>query len=372
MLRIVHVVPEIDVTASGLSLGVCRLAEAQAAIGASVELFCLDGARVVPGVKVSRFDSVHLAKNFDFAPRHGLTLRKRAADVDIIHNHSLWQLLNIDAGLWARGGRARLVSSPHGTMAPWARAHSGWKKRLVWPLQRVALDRAHLLHATGPGEAADLRGAGFRQPILMLPLGIDVPPPQPRLDSDKRTLLFLGRLHPVKALDRLLSAWSKLAPRYAEWELRIVGVGEPAHEAAIRQAAASLPRVVFAGAVDDLSKWAAYWGADLFVLPSHTENFGIVVAEALAAGIPAVVSHGAPWQALEMEGAGVWTSNAPDVLASALDLLMALAPDERAAMGARGRAWMERDFSWERIARKSLDAYSYVLGRGSRPTSVID
>lgn len=372
MLRIVHVVPEIDVAASGLSLSVCRLAEAQAALGASVELFCIDGARVVPGVKVTRFDSVHLAKNFDFALRYGPTLRQRADEVDIVHNHSLWQLLNIEAGLWANGRRARLVTSPHGTMAPAARAHSAWKKRLVWPLQRAVLERASLLHATSAEEAADLRSAGFLQPIALIPLGMDMPPRTSRDNPPMLTLLFLGRLHPIKALDNLLNAWARIADHHPAWELRLVGSGEPAHESAIRQMAELLPRVVLAGPVDEVTKWEAYGQADLFVLPSHTENFGIVVAEALASGLPAVVSRGAPWQGLETEAAGVWTSNAPDELAVALDRMMVLSAGDRAAMGERGRAWMARDFSWDQVARKSMDAYQFILGSGPRPEFLID
>ena len=150
----------------------------------------------------------------------------------------------------------------------------------------------------------------------------------------------------------------------------IAGKGEPAHVREVQALAAKLgvQRVEFPGPLYGEAKTLAYFAAEMFVLPTHSENFGMVVAEALAHGRPALVSRGAPWPGLESEGGGWWVDNSVECLTAALDSAMQLPPDLLAAMGLRGRAWMARDFGWPAIGRKMDAAYRWVVAGGQCPS----
>jgi glycosyltransferase involved in cell wall biosynthesis len=184
-----------------------------------------------------------------------------------------------------------------------------------------------------------------------------------------RTLLFLSRIHPTKAIDRLLHAWVELQSLHPEWQLVIAGGGEVNHVQDITALAKSLKlqRVQFSGGLYGQAKSRAYLDADLFVLPTHSENFGMVIAEALAHACPVVVSRGAPWSALEGEGCGWWVFNDVAALSLALDTAMRLPIEQRKRMGRAGRAWMERDFSWTSVTARMDASYRWTLEGGSPP-----
>ena len=185
-------------------------------------------------------------------------------------------------------------------------------------------------------------------------------------------MLYLGRIHPVKGIDLLLRAWGELHGRKPDWRLVIIGQGEAQHEREVRELAAalSLERVQFVGALYGEAKSSAYFNADVFVLPSHSENFGMAVAEALAHGCPAIVSRGAPWSGIERERCGWWVRHDGSELVAALDAAMSLSPERLAEMGRRGRAWMERDFGWDSVAGRMEASYKWLLGAGTMPDCV--
>jgi glycosyltransferase involved in cell wall biosynthesis len=111
----------------------------------------------------------------------------------------------------------------------------------------------------------------------------------------------------------------------------------------------------------------AYRTASLFVLPTHSENFGVAVAEALAAGCPVITTRGAPWSDLAEKRAGWWIPVGVDPLRRALEEAMSKHPIDLAEMGARGRAWMERDFSWRQITEQMIESYRWIREGGARP-----
>lgn len=369
-MKLLHVVPHISAEASGPSYSVPRLCQALAEDGHAVRLSCLGAARPVPSVQVDLHPQWPVARRFAISPAHARALARAAHEVDIVHNHSLWSMVNVAAGWVVPGKRAKLVVSPRGTLSSWALGHSRWRKRLLWPLQRRVLARADLLHATSEAEYHDIRARGFQAPVVVIPNGIDVPPLPPRRPQDGlRTLLFLGRLHPVKGIDRLLDAWAALEAMFPEWQLVIAGKGESAHEEAIKAQAArlGLQRVHFPGPLYGEDKAAAYRAADLFVLPTHSENFGMAVAEALAHGCPAIVSKGAPWSGLEREGCGWWIDHDVPTLQAALTHAMAQSADILQAMGAQGREWMRREYGWMSVAQRMTAAYAWLLHGGTVP-----
>lgn len=372
-MKLVHVVPHIDQEAAGPSYSVPRLCQSLAHCGNHVELSCMAAREAISGVALDLHSEWPVLGRFAISTSLASALRRKAATVDVVHNHSLWSMVNVAAGWTVPGRHAKLVTSPRGTLSAWALSRNQHVKRILWPLQRRALARADLLHATSDVEYQEIRAQGFTAPVAVIPNGIDLPPMQAqtlRIDGRSvHTLLFLSRIHPKKGLDRLLHAWVRLQDRYRDWRLVIAGRGEASHVQEVQALARELAcqRVEFPGPLYGEAKAQAYWDADLFVLPTHSENFGMVVAEALAHGCPAIVSRGAPWAGLHTEGCGWWVANDIETLAATLKTAMQLPSDERAAMGARGRAWMERDYGWMAIGQKMDAAYHWLWGMGERP-----
>jgi glycosyltransferase involved in cell wall biosynthesis len=294
----------------------------------------------------------------------------------VIHDHGLWLMPNVDAGRAALFEQKPFIVAPRGMLAPAALAFSRLKKRVVWALlQGEVVRRAACIHATSEQEHDEIRDFGLNNPVAIVPNGIDLPEPGTRSISRTpagRIVLSLGRIHPKKGLDRLVRAWARVEAAHPDWRLRIVGPDELGHAGELIVLAAELKtqRVFVEKSVAGDAKIAAYQQADLFVLPTLNENFAITVAEALAAGTPVIATKGAPWRGLQNEGCGWWIDHGVEPLAAALDNAMLMTRETLQAMGAKGRAWMARDFSWDRVARDILDVYRWLALRGEPPGTV--
>jgi glycosyltransferase involved in cell wall biosynthesis len=248
-------------------------------------------------------------------------------------------------------------------------------KKAFWLLeQKSALMAASCFHATSVSEYEDIRRMGFRQAVAVIPNGVDVPDLPPKFVGSKRTLLFLGRIYPGKGLDVLLSAWGRIQDRFPAWGLRVVGPDDSGYLSKMRRLARELriERVEFCGALFGREKWRAYREADLFVLPTSSENFGMSIAESLAAGTPAIVSKGAPWAALESQQAGWWIDIGVEPLVDCLREVLGRTPESLAEMGMRGRRWMAADFSWTQVGQQMGATYRWLLDRADRPNCVIE
>jgi len=259
-------------------------------------------------------------------------------------------------------------------LAPWAVRHKSWKKRLAWRLYQARdVGSAKVIHATSAQEASALRQVGLSQPIAIIPNGVDVPPPGDRQGVNTKTALFLGRIHPVKGLENLVLAWARIWP--PNWRMVIAGPDEGGHRARIEEAIrdAQLDHLFsFVGPVADQRKADLYRKADLFILPSFTENFGLAIAEALAYGVPVITTKGTPWQEIETRNCGWWVDPGIEPLARALARAVAIPDAERQAMGLRGRRFVEECFSWRKIGSDMIAVYEWVLGKRSKPDCVVD
>lgn len=373
-LSIRQVVASIDDGAAGPSYSVTALSAALQRAGHDAAVMAVGRRTQDPGLQIFAQDltRVPLANRLSASRALMRAVDAAAGQGAVLHAHGLWLLPNLYPARAARRYDVPLLVSPRGMLGAEALAFSRGRKRVVWALgQRLALQAASCFHATADSELGDIRVAGFTAPVAVIPNGIDIPEGDPVPGA--RTILYLGRLHPKKGIDRLVAAWARVALRHPDWRLRIVGPSEVGCREALRRQVQELraPRVDFDGPLFGENKLSAYRQAGLFVLPTLNENFGIVVAEALAAGIPAISTKGAPWAGLESERCGWWVDHGVDAMAAALDSALALDDSERAAMGGRGRIWMARDFSWDCIATRMADVYAWCLGQSARPDCVV-
>lgn len=369
-----QIVASIDDAAAGPSYSVTALSAALRRLGHDSAVMAVGQRVPEPGLEIFAQDLARLPGMKLLMVSRGLAraLDTVSARGSVLHGHGLWLLPNILPATAAQRHAAPLVMSPRGMLGEAALAFSPTRKRIFWALaQRRALERATCFHATAESEADDIRRAGLSAPVAVIPNGIDIPAGDPVPGA--RTILHLGRLHPKKGIDRLVAAWARIAKRHPDWRLRIVGPSESGYREALERQVHELgaPRVAFDGPLYGADKLAAYRAAGLFVLPTLNENFGMVVAEALAAGIPAICTKGAPWQGLETKRCGWWTDHGSEAMAVTLDAALALPDAERAAMGSRGRAWMARDFGWDEIAARMAEVYAWSAGRGARPDCVV-
>jgi len=369
-----QIVASVDDAAAGPSYSVTALSAALGRRGHDSAVMAVGRRVPEPGLEIfaQDFAGVPVANRLMLSRGLASALDDAAGQSAVLHMHGLWLMPNLYPARAAQHHGVPLIVSPRGMLGADALAFSSRRKKLVWALgQRRALETATCFHATADSEAEDIRRAGLSAPVAVIPNGIDIPEGEP--DMAARTVLHLGRLHPKKGIDRLVAAWASVADRHPDWRLRIVGPSEiGCREALERQVRdLSAPRVDFQGPLFGADKLAVYRQAGLFVLPTLNENFGMVVAEALAAGIPVICTKGAPWRGLKTEHCGWWIDHGPDAIAAALDAALALPEVERAAMGARGRAWMARDFGWDGIAARMADVYTWCLGRSDRPDCVV-
>ncbi len=391
-LRLMHTVGSLRKSSGGPSQTVAALCRELGRLGASVELLSRDGGisgddlNIPPRQWVTTTFTRPRRIPADLAGAFGSAVRDRcsAQQVQLIHDHGLWLPSNHASASSARRLGLPLIVSPRGMLEPWALAHRRWKKRLVWHLyQHRNLRSAAILHATAQQEADNFRRLGLSQPIALIPNGVELEgiletPGLSRgrqmasgVEASRRTALFLSRIHPKKGLLELVDAWSQVRP--AGWRMVIAGPDEDGHRAVVEARAAArglLDLFEFVGAVHGAEKTALYQSADLFVLPTFSENFGVVVAEALSCGVPVITTKGAPWQILQTLDCGWWVDTGSDALAAALCEATRTGSEVLRGLGERGRRYARTAFSWPEIAREMLRVYQWILGQEEQPECV--
>lgn len=342
----------------GPAYSVRELAEHLILAGLSVAIWAPDGS----AVKASR-RSEGVSRTAPALREFGGTLPSALREFgtpDLFHDSGLWWRHNRAIASTARRLTRPLVISLRGMLEPPALRHHAWRKLFAWRLyQRRILDGAAALHATSFPEADNARALALQPEVVCIPNGLTVPNACPvRNPVEHKRVVFLGRLHPIKGLPMLFEAWAKVAP--ADWTLEIAGPDVAGHYRSLdaKVKALAIDRSVrFLGEVTGAEKRALMARASVLVLPSHSENFGLAVGEALAEGIPVIATRGTPWAAMLTEDCGWHVETSVDGLAVGLRAALTTSPERLAAMGRNGHAYVSRAFSWPRIAEQMADLY---------------
>lgn len=302
----------------------------------------------------------------------------RLHEVDVFHGHALWNLPIHQMAVIARKKSVPYIMSIHGMLEPWSLKQSVLKKTLAMALyQKKDLMMAFCLHATAMMEVNNIRKLGLKKPIALIPNGINIseyPLKDYSIKKDKRKILFLSRIHPKKGIEYLINAWERLQEQLKQnWEVEIAGNGDSDYINALNDLIKEKNlqnQIRIVGPKFGKDKTVIYHSADLFVLPTYSENFGIVIAEALASGVPVITTTGTPWEELEKYQAGKWIDINEESLANAMSFLMNKNKEELKNMGLNGRKLIEENYSIESVAEKFVMLYQWVITGKNKPNFV--
>ncbi|WP_055467206.1 glycosyltransferase [Vibrio furnissii] len=311
--------------------------------------------------EISKFNKLRYSREF------GRLLSKYAADSDILFANNLWNYVPYKTYAYAKSNNIPLVTSIRGTLSPWSLSQGYVRKKIAWGVfQRRMLNDSALVHVTSEDEFKAVRSLGVTSNILYSSHGIVTPDrvhedkeffkERLGLDKNKRYFLFMSRLHKKKGLDLLLRVWRRLSHRNKDWVLLVAGPDYGNYQEQL-----SLPQTKYLGMLTGELKDAAFYCSDFFVLPTFSENFGVVIGEALARGLPVLTTNNAPWQNINNIGCGNSFDLSESNLSNVLNDYFSQSKLELIQRGDLGRKYILNDYSWEKKAQEFHQELTKVL-----------
>lgn len=350
----------------GPAFFVTKLAAALASKGAHVSLWAADGSALKTPLLPSQASIERLSGNL-------VDVFSSNDQFDLLHDHGVWLPHNHTLAAIAFTKQIPRVVSTHGMLDPWCLNHKRLKKKIAWYLyQKADLKCAALHHVTSQAERENLIRLDLGAKICLVPIGVDIPDAlrgeHSNIEHDGlKTAVFLGRINPVKGLPMLIEAWRQVRPD--GWRLRVAGPDNDGHRKEVEDLVAvnGLEGVVFiSGPLQGAEKEKFLHGANLFVLASHSESFGLAIAEALAHQLPVLTTTAAPWSTLEREGFGWSVEPTVDGLTTGLRRATQQSKQTLAEMGAKGRKWIEAHLRWDHVADEFISFYETTVNSHSR------
>jgi len=358
------------------------------------EHYATDSTRWLPIVP-----QIFEASNFfNFGYTSLLSKAILASSLDVLHLHTLWKYSSIVTHSWSVKTAKPYIVTPHGMLEPWALKNSKLKKMVARFLyENRMLRNAGCLQAFTSKELGDLRNIGLKNPIAVIPNGIDLPEAPPLALSERsnqmngrKFILFLGRIHPKKGLLHLVRAWKQVVancPNASSWKLAIAGWNQIGHQEELMLECGSLglrtydsapkdfpkeianlpsePSVHFLGPCFGADKNLLYSLASGFVLPSFSEGLPLTVLEAWANRVPSIISVHCNLSESGDTGASIVTAADVESVANALFRLIDSKEGYRQSIADMGRRFVEEKHQWPLIATRMLDTYRWMLNARS-------
>lgn len=360
-MKIVHYIPSIDRTAGGTSTYMQVLAKG---LGEIAEVHIITHASENPLVMENC--TVHYVHNYQplsYSWNTSIAFLLDEIGPDIVHVNCCWLPACAAVQRIAQKRGYKVVLTPHGMLEPWIIKRHYWTRKVpaLWLYQKAAVQRADCVQATAESERDNLLKLGYNSNIKVVRLGIDAESIEMKRSWKRsRQILFLSRVHVKKGINFLVEAADVLRNELQGYKILVAGEGDADYVEAMKRMISDrgLQDIVqLIGGVYGDEKWRLFQTSDFFVLPTHSENFGLAIAESLASGTPVITTVGTPWSDLNSSEAGAWIEIGTEPLVETLRKFIRLTEDELEAMGRNGRKLIETKYSAHVMAEQMMEVY---------------
>jgi glycosyltransferase involved in cell wall biosynthesis len=359
-MKVVHFIASIDISSGGTTTYMKLLSEELTSQG--LQIIVATGTSKKP-LELSGVNTKFYITSIKrwFALKKEFKIFLATEKPDIVHINGIWNPQNALFQKTAKNLGIKVILSPHGMLEPYILNRNPLKKKIALMLyQNKALHAVDAFHATAREEAINIQNLGFKKPISIIPNGINLTEVKKvKTNYGTKKMVFLSRIHPKKGIELLLSAWRQIETK--GWSLQIAGNGDVQYIEKLKKSASDLTNVVFVGPLFGESKWDFLRSGDVMVLPTYSENFGIVVVESLAVGVPVITTKGTPWEELNTCNCGWWIPLGINSLQSKLQEAMLTKDNKLAIMGKNGRQLIEDKYSVKSVAINIKKMYSKIL-----------
>ena len=373
-MKIIHYIPSIDRTAGGTSTYMQVLAKG---LGEFAEVHIITHASENPLTMENC--TVHYVPEYNPFRRHWTKLVAGIMEEihpDIVHVNCCWMPACAAVQRIAQKRGYRVMLTPHGMLEPWIVKRHYWTRKLPALLlyQRAAVRKADCLQATAESEYDNLLRLGYNDKISVVKLGIDADGIKLKESWKKtRQILFLSRVHVKKGINFLIEAAEILREELKGYKILVAGEGDEEYVSALKRQIEDKglqDMVQLVGGVYGDEKWRLFQTSDFFVLPTHSENFGLAIAESLASGTPVVTTVGTPWSDLNTSHSGAWIEIGTLPLVETLRKFLAMTDEDLEQMGRNGRKLIETKYSARVMAKEMIEVYEWLLGKSEKPDFV--
>ena len=364
IMKIIHYIPSIDRMAGGISTYMQVLAKP---LGTMAEVHIMTHASENPlPMENCKVHDIPRYRPFSGVWKKAVVDLLDSVRPDIVHVNCCW---TPDCAMIQRLAQKRgykVVLTPHGMLEPWIIKRHYWTRKVpaLWLYQKAAVQRADCVQATAESERDNLLKLGYNSNIKVVRLGIDADGIEMKNSWKKtRQILFLSRVHVKKGINFLVEAADVLRNELQGYKILVAGEGDADYVEAMNRMICDrgLQDIVqLIGGVYGEEKWRLFQTSDFFVLPTHSENFGLAIAESLASGTPVITTVGTPWSDLNSSEAGAWIEIGTEPLVETLRRFLSLTEDELETMGRNGRKLIETKYSAHVMAEQMMEVYKSV------------
>ena len=375
-MKVLTFVSSIDLSSGGPSRSVPMLVKGLAELGVDITLMtirsdnmnvhALEGTIAKLKVLEPSFSRKEIAQYLENEKFH------------LIQIQSMWDLPYHKVMVEARRQNIPYIVTPRGMLEPWSLSQKKWKKKLAWWLyQRNDVQKSACVFTTAKMEAEHVRELGITTCKAVIPNGIETDgyPCKSSIEGVKKQVLFLSRVHVKKGIELLFEAWKRLHSDYADWQLFVIGNGEAEYIHSLENRVENLglkDSIKILPPVFGEAKIKVYQESALFCLPSFSENFGMVIAEAMSCGTPVITTTNCPWNILNETNTGWCIDLSVDNLERALREALSMNPTELYDMGQKASKLIYENFDYRNVTRKTLKLYEWLLNGGEKPEFVYD